>query len=266
MNGEPRIGWFGVQRTTEVKRKRWLLAAGVVALVVSGACKAPFGADDEPEASAGPRPELSEPAASLPAAEQPEATNTTTPAAGPSTTEAAPPATTEPPANTPTTEPGTTTVPPRHLLTIDDADGDAGLQTPGYADLVTATVLGTGSGLRVTVDMTADIPTSLEQGEVQGVGIDLFRSNPDESDYQVFLDGGSDGWRAYLQTPDGFVDYPGSFAIGGRRLAVEVPWSSVGGERGADVGVFSDWSAEATPLNRSGSDRAPDRGTTRFGT
>jgi hypothetical protein len=199
----------------------------------------------------------------LPPSEQPPpsaSSSSSPPSSPPSTETAAAPTTAAGPGSTTTA----TTTAPRRLVTRDDLAGDAGLEAPPYADLVTITVDDIGSRMLVRIDMAGDVPAALAAGEVQGIGIDIYRSNERESDYQVFLDGGSDGWRAYLQTPDGFVDYPGTFAMGGRRLVVEVPWLAVGGREDGRLSTFCDWSAEATPLNRSSADRAPDLGTTSF--
>jgi hypothetical protein len=101
----------------------------------------------------------------------------------------------------------------------------------------------------------------MADGEVQGVGVDLFRTREDESDFQVFLDGGSGGWRGFLQTPRGFVRYPGTLSIDGRMLVTVIPWSSLGGRAHAQVSAFADWSDDH---GRSSSDTV-DRGPMRLG-
>jgi hypothetical protein len=96
------------------------------------------------------------------------------------------------------------------------------------------------------------------------LGIDLLEGADGESAYQVFVDGGSDGWRAYLQTPEGFVSYPGSFGIGGDRIELRVPWEALGDPAGGPVDAFLDWSRARPLLNAASRDRAPDRGSARF--
>lgn len=113
---------------------------------------------------------------------------------------------------------------------------------PGYADLTAVTLDDDGTSLRVTVALAGTIPGTLGSGEVQGVGVDLYRSSGRESDYQVFLDGGSDGWRGYLQTPKGFVRFPGTVQVVGSELVTVVPWSAVGGREDVRVWTFADWS------------------------
>lgn len=126
------------------------------------------------------------------------------------------------------------------------------------------TVIDTGRRARIVVDAGAPFPERLADGEVMGLGVDLFRGAGSESDYQVFADGSSEGWFAYLQTPRGFVSFPGSFLIGGRRMVFEVPWPALGRIRGDNFSAFLDWSKRAVPLNQSGQDRAPDSGTSPF--
>jgi len=153
---------------------------------------------------------------------------------------------------------------PRTLAGVTDASGDAGLQAPDHADLAAVTVIDTGRRARIVVDAMAPFPNRLADGEVMGLGVDLFRGAGTESDYQVFADGSSEGWFAYLQTPQGFVSFPGSFLIGGRRMVFEVPWQALGRIRAGRVSAFLDWSKRAVPLNQVGQDRAPDSGTSPF--
>jgi hypothetical protein len=139
-----------------------------------------------------------------------------------------------------------------------DARGDHGTG-PGYADLVSLTLEDDGTSLRVSVEVGGTVPGRLADGEVQGLGVDLFRAREDESDFQVFLDGGSDGWRGFLQTPRGFVRYPGTVSVDGRMLVTVIPWSSLGGRAGAQVSAFADWSDGRGRSSADTVDRAPMR-------
>ena len=141
-----------------------------------------------------------------------------------------------------------------------DARGDHGAG-PSYADLVSLTLEDDGTSLRVSVELGDTVPALLADGEVQGVGIDLFRSRADESDFQVFLDGGSGGWRGFLQTPRGFVRYPGTLSVAGSMLVTVIPWTELGGRSDAQVSAFADWSDDG---GRSSADTV-DRGPTRLG-
>lgn len=129
----------------------------------------------------------------------------------------------------------------RRLQVVPDAKGDHG-NGPGYADLSSLALEDDGTRLRATFAVDGTVPGSLADGEVEGIGLDVYRSSSTESDFQVFLDGGSHGWRAFLQTPQGFVDFPGSLSVVGDRLVAVVPWSAVGGRRDAEVSAFADWS------------------------
>jgi len=140
------------------------------------------------------------------------------------------------------------------LVSLDDPGADHG-SGPAYADLARIEFSERGDELAIAVTVRAVVPGTLVEREVQGVGIDLFRSRGDESDYQVFLDGGRHGWRAFLQTPDGFVDYPGTFAVEGRTLTAVVPWHAVGGREEAEASVFVDWSSGVGRLSTDGTTR-----------
>jgi hypothetical protein len=152
---------------------------------------------------------------------------------------------------------------PRTVGGVSDGSGDAGLQAPAYADLATVSIVDTGRA-RIVVDVGAGFPGRLAAGEVMGVGVDLYRGNGTESDYQVFADGSSEGWFAYLQTPGGFVEFPGTFLIGGRRMVFEVPWASIGAPPAGSFRSFIDWSKKATPINQFGQDLSPNSGKAPF--
>jgi hypothetical protein len=153
----------------------------------------------------------------------------------------------------------------RLLGSAADARGDHGVLGPQYADLDEVSIATRGDSAIATVDFVGTLPARLDEGEVMGVGIDIFRSDAAESDYQLFADGGSDGWFAYLHTPEGFVKYPGSFSIGGSRMVFEVPWSALGGGPKGSFSSFLDWSGPgAVAVSPSSQDFAPDSGTVRL--
>lgn len=92
-----------------------------------------------------------------------------------------------------------------------------------------------------------------------GIGVDLFRSDDEESDYQLFALGNADGWRAGLQEGSEWVDYSGTFELGANRLVFTVGWSALGGRRSGSLRVFADWSqAHIAVVADESSDRAPD--------
>ncbi|HEV2889251.1 MAG TPA: hypothetical protein VGX28_02660 [Frankiaceae bacterium] len=110
-----------------------------------------------------------------------------------------------------------------------------------------------------------DVPARLPAGETMGVGVDLYRSRTqNESDYQLFTDGSSGGWYAYLQQGSTFVRYPGRFGIGGRRIVFTVPWSALGSPASGRFSAFADWTRDAAPGNEFSEDHAPDLGNAAF--
>lgn len=149
--------------------------------------------------------------------------------------------------------------PGRRLALQPDAAGDAGPAAPAYADLLSIELVDTGAGLRATVVAGGQIPRTLDDGQSAGIGIDLFVKGGTESDYQIFLEGSVDGWFAYLETPAGLQQYPGSFELAGDRFVVVVPWDALGGTRRGQFSVFSDWSSSVVAVALSSEDHAPDR-------
>lgn len=245
-------------------RRRALLALGLVTVLVLGACKAPGGnkgADDGVGGDGLPRPELGITPSPLPEA---GATTATTTASGPGTT-----ASIVPGGGTSTTAagggPGTTTsttVPDtyRTVGSSPDPRGDHGSDGPGYADLVRLTVERGTRTMRLTVEVGGTLPAALAPGEVEGFGVDLFRGVGLESAYQVFVDGGSDGWRAYFQRGNDFVLYPGTFRLGGSRLEFVVPLSAFADGDPERASAFADWSQDTDAGKRNSEDLLPDLG------
>jgi hypothetical protein len=250
-------------------RKSKLGALLVTAIVCLAGCRAPGSAPPEEASGSGLPESLSEPPDRLPPEDRPakddrkDGGKKKKPEGergddrpGDAATPATPP---DAPEETPAPAPRT-----RTLGEVSDARDDQGPLGPAYADLSRVTIAERGEAALILVDLGDRIPDRLEAGEVMGIGVDLFGRNSAESEYQLFADGGSDGWHAYLQGPNGFVDYPGSFAIGGARLAFEVPWRSVGGGSTYRFSAFVDWSSEGVAVNPSSSDLAPEGGPAGF--
>jgi len=148
---------------------------------------------------------------------------------------------------------------------LTDASGDQGLDGPTYGDLREVRIEDDGTRARVTVTMGGALPAHPVSRESLGIGVDLYgRTTQTESDYQLFADGGPDGWFAYLETPRGFVKYPGTFALSGARLVFTLPWSSLGSRTSGAFSSFADWTqgGKAGTLggNASSRDDAPALG------
>jgi hypothetical protein len=147
------------------------------------------------------------------------------------------------------------------LASVEDPRGDQG-RGPRYADLSRVAFADSDQGLDVSLTLAAPVPARLANGELEEVGVEIFRTSPletllgrDQSDYQVRLQGGREGWRAFLHTQDGYVDFPGTFSVAGRTLRVVLPWEAVGGRKRAQVEAYADWSSGVGRLSTDGSTR-----------
>jgi hypothetical protein len=143
------------------------------------------------------------------------------------------------------------------LVSGADARDDHG-SGPRYADLASLALQDSDRDLRILVGFDGSLPGRLEEREVMGIGVDLFRGDTSESDYQVFLDGGDDGWFAYLQTPQGFVEFPGTFQQVRDGFVVTVPWRSLGDMRRGSASLFADYSDASRTPARSSEDFLPE--------
>jgi hypothetical protein len=148
---------------------------------------------------------------------------------------------------------------PFHDVTVlSDRKDDAGIQQQPYSDVLSLRIEDNGTHARFTVQFAGDLPNPMPVGQLLNVGVDMFHGQK-ESDYQLFAQGDESRWLAYLQTPSGFVEYPGTFQIGGPKLVFTVPWSSIGGRKGGTTSVFADWSDNTTlVVAASSSDKLPD--------
>jgi hypothetical protein len=132
--------------------------------------------------------------------------------------------------------------PYRVVASISDPRGDQGLDGPAYGDLRLVQMEDDGTSARVTVTLDGTLPPRPVSRESLGIGVDLYaRTTQTEGDYQLFADGGPDGWFAYLETPRGFVRYPGTFALSGAQLVFTVPWTSLGARTSGAFSAFADW-------------------------
>ena len=192
----------------------------------------------------------------------------TNPVAGaPTSTAKAPPQSATPPSPprpAPTSAAPSTTIKRTTVLSARDASGDQGLGGPAYADLVGLTIETGGGRVRITVAVAGTVPSAFTGREVVGAGVDIYEGASLESSYQLFADGGESGWRAFLQGPDGFIDYPGTFEVGDTRLVFEVPETALPAVNDLSFAVFLDRSSGTTPRVVT-EDHLPDRGTLRTG-
>lgn len=144
------------------------------------------------------------------------------------------------------------------MARVEDARGDQG-DGPPYADLATVSFVDSDEGLDMSITLDAVVPGRLARREMEEVGVALFRVSPLDmllgrtaSDYQVRLEGGAYGWRAFLRSRDGYVPFPGTFSVSGRTLRVVLPWEAVGGRRRAEAETFVDWSSGVGRLSTDG--------------
>ena len=115
------------------------------------------------------------------------------------------------------------------------------------------------------MDLAAAVPTKLPENEVMGVGVDLFKADTQESDYQVFGSGSDEGWEAFLHTPKGLQTFTGRFFVGSSRIVFELRWADLGNITGTRFSSFVDWSRSTVgPIALSSSDKAPDRSRASF--
>ncbi len=126
------------------------------------------------------------------------------------------------------------------LLAVADAAGDHGPQGPDWTDLRSVELVELGNDLRVTLRFGGPLPSAPAAGEVPLLGVDV-----GDDGHQLFVEGGGESWGAYLDTPDGFVPYPGTFELAGSAMILQVPFSALGSPTRAPVRVFVEWSRDS---------------------
>lgn len=156
--------------------------------------------------------------------------------------------------------PATTTVPYVSRFDLADPTGDAGIQAKPYGDATRVRIEDDGTRGRFTVELAAAIPAPLGPDEQLRVAVDLDHGGNDESEFQLFAQGNSDGWRAWLYEAEAAVEYQGTFQLGGNRLVFTVPWSALGGRKGGKLDAFVEWDGPGTVIAETSREYIPDRG------
>jgi hypothetical protein len=146
-----------------------------------------------------------------------------------------------------------------------DTEGTSVQKSPAYGDLTRLHLEDDGIRARVTVEVAGNLPAQPGEGEHVAIGVDFLRDSGTESDYQLYARGNDEGWLAWLDTPSGLADYPGTFELGGNRLVFTVPWSALGGRRPGSLSMFAEWEQSRIAVVADESkDFAPDRGAQSF--
>lgn len=218
----------------------------------------PVITEDEPTPLATPSPAPGaaspEPGSRPASTPSPIAEGETPASPGPTSQDSpAPAASPAPPASSPAPEPGEDAE-PVVLLAVGDRTGDHGLQGPDWADLTSVEFVELGNDLRVTLRFDARVPSSPPEGQVPLINVDIGEG---DGAYQLHVgsDGTGDGWAAYLHTPQGLVQYPGTFELAGSAIVLQVPFNTIGSPTRAPVRVLVEWSEDRTLVNASSADR-----------
>lgn len=238
----------------------WLLAACAQQTVAPTPDEvvglAPTVEDAEPTPLVVPTPGLSPTVVPSPQPGSPSAAPVADASASPGLV-VSPTPTTSPGQPSPTPSPTTRetesdTPAPVVLLAVADRTGDHGVQGPAWVDLTAVELVEIGNDLRVTLRFAGDVPAAPPSDEVPLLGVDI-----GDEGYQLFVDGGgpTGEWAAYLDTPDGFVSFPGTFRIAGRAIVLELGFNHLGSPTRAPVRVFVEWSADSLVLNPTSEDR-----------
>lgn len=232
----------------------------VLLMVLTSACAVGRGDRDDAENAAGLPAKLAEPAQPLDASTT-DTTVVTTPDGRPvSTVPGRGPAST----TATTAGPGgggastTTTVPYASRLDLADRSGDAGIQSKPYGDATRVRIEDDGTRGRFTVELAAAIPAPLGPDEQLRVGVDLDHGGNVESEFQLFAQGNSEGWKAWLTEDEETVEYEGTFQVGGNLLVFTVPWSALGGRKSGKLDVFVEWDGPGTVIAVTSRDLVPD--------
>lgn len=156
--------------------------------------------------------------------------------------------------------PTTTTVASVSRLDVADRTGDAGIQAKPYGDATRVRIDDDGTRGRFTVELAAALPAPLGPEEQFRVGVDLDHGGDIESEFQLFAQGNSEGWKAWLTEDEETVAYQGTFQVGGNRVVFTVPWSALGGRKGGKLDVFVEWDGPGPVLAETSRDLVPDNG------
>lgn len=136
-------------------------------------------------------------------------------------------------------------------------DGDSHGSTPGYTDIVGASVTGSRDGVELVLEVAGPIPGRMPDGDTSMTG--TFKLSTDRGDHDVHFTADANGWTAGID----HRRFEGTFRIHGDRFVVTLPWSAVA-SRSFDWIAQSAWTSSSSGETYYRFDDVPDDGTASF--
>lgn len=149
---------------------------------------------------------------------------------------------------------------------VDDAPNDAQKEgvTPGYAEIIQASITGLGEDFRMTMRLNATAPEAMPNEDTYWIiAFGITGRNEDEG-YSFGAQCTPEGWKAYAGGKEGSNRFPGTFRVEGNEIHMTVPWTYIQGPREFEWYAASSWFAQIANTTHYSVDLAPNEDLAKF--
>ena len=109
-----------------------------------------------------------------------------------------------------------------------------------YPEMLATSIQGLGRDVRITFTFAANVPQKLPKDTFMVVSIGITGRKEDEA-FAFGANADDSGWRPYAGSKGKARKFPGSFAVRGNEIVMQVPWTSVEGPRRFEWFVTASW-------------------------
>lgn len=149
---------------------------------------------------------------------------------------------------------------------LEDSASDAQKQglTPGYPEIVEASITGLGENFRMVLRVNGEVPSKMPNDKTHWiVAFGMTGANEDEG-YSFGAQCTPQGWQAYAGGKEGSEGFPGTFVAEGREIIMTVPWEYVRGPREFEWYAASNWFQQIADTTHYSVDLAPNKDLAKF--
>jgi hypothetical protein len=154
----------------------------------------------------------------------------------------------------------------RASASLDDAPNDATKQgvTPGYAEIIEASITGLGEDFRMTLRINGDPPERMPDDKTHWIIAFGITGRNEGEGYSFGAQCTTEGWEAYAGGKEGNNRFPGTFIVEDDRLVMTVPWKFIEGPREFRWYAASNWFSQIASTTHYSVDLAPNEDLAKF--
>ncbi|MGH2756618.1 MAG: hypothetical protein ACRDI3_02385 [Actinomycetota bacterium] len=149
---------------------------------------------------------------------------------------------------------------------LDDPPNDATKEgiTPGYAEVVHASIVGLGKDFRMTLRLNGQVPETMPNDKTHWIIAFGITGREEDEGYSFGAQCTPKGWEAYAGGKDDSSRFPGTFIIRGDEIIMTVPWTYIEGPREFNWYAASNWFAQLANTTHYSVDLVPNKDLAKF--